>query len=452
MEPAQNPKRCQLLTSMTAHQSGLRIDYHGAMQASIRPASRIDRVHYDIRGALARRAHALEQSGVDVLHLNIGNPSLFGLETPQVLRDAVAQHLARADGYGPQMGIAPAREAIAARCQRRGLSHIQPSDVIIGNGVSELVDLSLRSLLEPGDEVLIPCPDYPLWSASVILNGAQPVYYPCPAGLGFEPDVAAIEGLITPKTRALVVINPNNPTGAVYGRDTLKQLADVADRHGLVLLADEIYDGICYDDTPMWPLASLANGVCLSFGGLSKVHRACGLRVGWAVISGQPSATHDWWAAMEKLAALRLSANMPGQWAVPAALEADTSIEDLIIPGGRLHASRQAIIDAVDQSTHLSLVKPKGALYAFPCIQGLDELADHDNMPYDDAAFAQDLLETHHILVVPGSGFNLDRRAFFRATLLPEPQALTHAFQAMDHLLDSVMSTASFTKAATAAR
>jgi alanine-synthesizing transaminase len=391
------------------------------MASPIQPARRIDDVHYDIRGPLARRAHALEQSGVEVLHLNIGNPSLFGLETPQVLREAVAAHLPHADGYGPQLGIMPAREAIAAHAQRQGFDGVTFNDVIIGNGVSELVDLSLRSLLEPGDEVLIPAPDYPLWSASVILNNARPVYYPCPAELGFEPDVGALEALITPNTRALVVINPNNPTGAVYSRDTLQQLADLADRHGLVLLADEIYAGICYDNTPMVPMATLAGGVCLSFGGLSKVHRACGLRVGWAVISGEKSAT---------------------------ALEADASIADLIRPGGRLDASRRAIMQAVERSNHLSLVEPKGALYAFPAIRGLESRSGVGGAPYDDAAFARDLLETHHILVVPGSSFNLDQRAFFRATFLPEPAVLTQAFQVIDQLLDSTLHRQTFTATA----
>ena len=416
------------------------------MTAPIQPAQRIDQVHYDIRGPLARRAHALEQSGVEVLHLNIGNPSLFGIETPQVLRDAVARHLPQCDGYGPQLGIMPAREAIAAHAKRRGLADVTPAQVMIGNGVSELVDLALRSLLEPGDEVLVPAPDYPLWSASVILNNAQPVDYPCPAELGFEPDVEAIEALITPQTRALVVINPNNPTGAVYRRETLQRMADLAARHGLVLLADEIYDGICFDDTPMWPLGALTDGVCLSFGGLSKVHRACGLRVGWAVLSGERAATDQWWAAMEKLAALRLSANMPGQWAVPAALEADQSIQDLIRPGGRLHAARQTIIDAVSASEHLALVEPKGALYAFPAIPGLAHgQVVVDGAPYDDAAFARDLLERHHILVVPGSSFNLEPRCFFRATLLPEPDVLAEAFQAIDALLDERLGESAFT-------
>lgn len=418
------------------------------MAFPIQPARRIDDVHYDIRGPLARRAHALEQRGVEVLHLNIGNPSLFGLETPQVLREAVAAQLPHADGYGPQLGIMPAREAIAAHAQRQGFDGVTFNDVIIGNGVSELVDVSLRSLLEPGDEVLIPAPDYPLWSASVILNNARPVYYPCPAELGFEPDIGALEALITPNTRALVVINPNNPTGAVYSRATLQHLADLAERHGLVVLADEIYAGICYDDTPMVPMATLAGGVCLSFGGLSKVHRACGLRVGWAVISGEKSATRAWWAAMEKLAALRLSANMPGQWAVPAALEADASIKDLIRPGGRLDASRRAITQAVERSSHLSLVEPKGALYAFPAIRGLESGSGVGGVPYDDAAFARDLLETHHILVVPGSSFNFDQRAFFRATFLPEPAVLTQAFQAIDQLLDSALQGQAFTATA----
>ncbi len=403
----------------------------------IQPASRIDAVSYEIRGTLAKRARELEHLGHEILYLNIGNPGAFGLRTPETMREAVVRNLQRAEPYGHQMGIFPAREAIAMQFQDRGLTETRYHDVVIGNGVSELVDLSLRALIEPGDEVLIPSPDYPLWSASVVLNGGQPVYYPCPPEHQFEPDLDALVKAITPKTRALVVINPNNPTGAVYSKETLIALAEIAKTHRLVLLADEIYDGIAYDGAEVVPMASLVtDGVCLTFGGLSKVYRACGYRIGWAVISGATDHAKDYWAAIEKLAALRLSANVPGQWAVQTALGGHQSIQDLVAAGGRLHQARQAVLESVHASRHLSLMAPQGALYAFPCIQAIDEAHRQSRaLPFTDQAFAEALVEQKHILVVPGSSFNFSNPAHFRVTLLPEADVLKAAFESIDELL-----------------
>lgn len=407
------------------------------MEWTIQPASRIDAVSYEIRGTLARRARELEQLGHEILALNIGNPGAFGFRTPETMREAVVRNLQRAEPYGHQMGIFPAREAVAMHFQDRGLTETRYRDVAIGNGVSELVDLSLRALIEPGDEVLIPSPDYPLWSASVVLNGGQPAYYPCRPEHAFEPDLDALVNAITPKTRALVVINPNNPTGAVYSKDTLQALADIAMAHRLVLLADEIYEGIGYDNIDMVPLSTLVDdGVCLTFGGLSKVYRACGYRIGWAVLSGAIDHATDYWAAIEKLAALRLSANMPGQWAVQTALGGHQSIQELVATGGRLFEARQAVIESVDASRHLSLVTPQGALYAFPCIKAIDHAhAQGAPLPFDDQAFAETLLEKKHILVVPGSSFNFPNPAHFRVTLLPQPDVLKSAFVAIDEVL-----------------
>lgn len=411
------------------------------MKWKIQPASRIDAVSYEIRGTLAKRARALEDLGHEILHLNIGNPGAFGFRTPETMRQAVIRNLQRAEPYGFQMGIFPAREAVAMQFQHRGLTETRYEDVIIGNGVSELVDLSLRALLELGDEVLIPSPDYPLWSASVVLNGGQPVYYPCPPDQQFEPNLEALVQAITPKTRALVVINPNNPTGAVYSKETLQALVDIAETHQLILLADEIYDRIAYDDAHVVPLATLVNrGVCLSFGGLSKVYRACGYRIGWAVLSGATECAKDYWEAIEKLAALRLSANVPGQWAVQTALGGHQSIKDLVAPGGRLHQARQAITESIDASRHLSLVTPKGALYAFPAIKAIDQAQrEKRSLPFTDQAFAERLLEEKHILVVPGSSFNFQNQAHFRLTLLPEPDPLREAVVAMDEVLDQML-------------
>ena len=404
--------------------------YHYAMKPTFQTASRVREVRYEIRGALARRARELEQQGHDVLHLNIGNPGAFGLRTPETMRRAVVRNLQYSEAYGPQTGIFPAREAVAMQFQARGLTDTTFDQVLIGNGVSELVDLVLRSLLEPGDEVLVPAPDYPLWTAAVVLNGGRAVHYPCRAENDFMPKVEELEALVTPRTRALVVINPNNPTGAVYSEDTLQALAELAARHNLILFSDEIYDSICFDQARFVPMAPLAREtLCVSFGGLSKVYRACGWRVGWAVFTGQLDRAEDYRLAVEKLAALRLSANVPGQWAVQTALGGYQSIADLVARGGRLHDSRQAILDAVAKSDFLDLVTPMGAMYAFPSIR-------QGRLPgIDDHQFAAELLERKHILIVPGSSFNIEARNYFRVTLLPEAEVLAEAFDDIDELL-----------------
>ncbi len=398
---------------------------------TVRPASRVEQVRYEIRGALARRAHELEQAGHEVLHLNVGNPGRFGLHAPETMRQAVIRNLAESDAYGPQTGIFPAREAVAIQFQERGLSETRFHQVMIGNGVSELVDLSLRALLEPGDEVLIPAPDYPLWTAAAVLNGGRAVHYPCTADHSFLPDPAEIEARITARTRAIVVINPNNPTGAVYPVALLRQLAEIAARHRLVLFSDEIYDAITYDGAEFVPMAMLApDAVCISFGGLSKVYRACGWRVGWMVFSGDLDAAADYRLAVEKLAALRLSSNVPAQWAVQTALGGYQSIQELVAPGGRLYEARRAVVDAVNASRHLELVAPEGAMYAFPSVRLPDPAG------FDDHAFAARLLEAAHVLIVPGTSFNIADSRHFRITLLPEPRALHAAVEAIDELLD----------------
>lgn len=398
----------------------------------IQTASRVADVRYEIRGPLARRAHELEAQGHEVLHLNVGNPGAFGLHAPETMREAIVRNLKSSDAYGPQTGIFPAREAVAIQFQERGLVDTRFHQVLIGNGVSELVDLTLRALLEPGDEVLVPAPDYPLWTAAVVLNGGRAVHYACPAANGFLPDPEAIEAQITDRTRALVVINPNNPTGAVYPRALLEDLAAIAERHGLVLFADEIYDAILYDGAEFTPMATLVeNTLCVSFGGLSKVYRACGWRVGWLVFTGDLERAEAYRLAVEKLAALRLSSNVPTQWAVQTALGGYQSIHELTDEGGRLYEARRAVIEAVAASRHLDLVSPGGAMYAFPSVK--------TGAGFDDHAFARDLLEHHHILVVPGTSFNITDPRHFRITLLPEPQRLTRAIEAIDEQLDDLL-------------
>ena len=342
--------------------------------------------------------------------------------------DMFAQAIAAEQRH--QQGLPAVREDIAAHYKRRGAPNATPERIFIGNGVSELIDISLRALLNPGDEVLVPSPDYPLWTAATILNDGKAVHYDCRPENGFMPDPAQIESLITPRTRALVIINPNNPSGAVYPRELLVQLVDVAVRHGLLLMSDEIYDIITYDGAEFVPLAPLAGDhPCISFSGLSKVHRACGWRIGWALLSGEATRLGDYHHAIDLLGALRLCANVPGQFAVPAALNGPDTITPLCTPGGRLYETRRAVLDVCAASEHLDLVVPKGALYAFPAVVGAAAIG------FDDHRFALNLMEEEGVLVVPGSSFNVGYRNHFRVTLLPEAEMMREVFRRIDSLL-----------------
>ncbi|MDR2012888.1 MAG: aminotransferase class I/II-fold pyridoxal phosphate-dependent enzyme [Rhodanobacter sp.] len=397
---------------------------------SIRPSAHLADVRYEIRGALARRSRELEAAGQPITKLNIGNPGRYGFDTPPHMREAIARHLRDSEAYGHEQGLEEAREAIVEQQRLRGARHVEVERVFIGNGVSELIDLSLRALLQQGDEVLLPSPDYPLWSAATILNGGKPRYYRCLAEHDHQPDPDEIESLITPRTRALVLINPNNPTGAVYPRERLERIVAIAERHRLLLLCDEIYDEILYDGAAFQPLAAIAgNWPCISFGGLSKVHRACGYRVGWMSLSGEPSRTADYRDALQLLAALRLCANMTAQWAVCPALQSAPTITALTAPGGRLYEARRAILEGVAASQFLDVVAPAGAIYAFPRVRA-DRLAD-----FDDEVFALRLLEEESVLVVPGSSFNVPRSRYLRLTLLPQPEQLREVFTRIERVL-----------------
>lgn len=398
---------------------------------TIKPSAHLAEVRYEIRGALTRRARELEAAGLPIIKLNIGNPARYGFSVPEHLRQAIAMHLHESEAYGHEQGLEEAREAIAAQQRERGAHQVSIERIFIGNGVSELIDLSLRALLQPGDEVLLPSPDYPLWSAATILNGGVPRYYRCLAENRHMPDPEELETLIGPRTRALVLINPNNPTGAVYPRPLLEQIAAIAARHRLLLLCDEIYDEILYDGTPFQPLADVAGATpCISFGGLSKVHRACGYRVGWLSLSGDPARTREYRDALQLLAALRLCANVTAQWAVIPALQDAPTINALTSSGGRLHEARRAVLAGVASSQYLDVVTPGGALYAFPRVRS-------DLMPeFDDNAFALRLLEEESVLIVPGSSFNVPDSRHMRITLLPQPAQLSEVFVRMERVLE----------------
>src|SRR5690242_5335185 len=401
-------------------------------EVSLRPSESLRHVRCEIRGKLARRAHTMQRMRYEIVSLNIGNPGAFGFRTPETMRLAMIENLQNAEGYCHQKGIFPAREAVVMQQQARGVQNVSAEEVFIGNGVSELIDLVLRALLNSGDEVLVPSPDYPLWTAAVTLNGGRAVHYPCRPENGFIPDPEELARLVTPRTRAIVIINPNNPTGAVYPRAVLEALAHLAERSGLIVFSDEIYDQMVYDDTEFVPMATLVRDtLCATMSGLSKIYRACGYRVGWAVFSGRTRGAADYLSALELLSSLRLCSNVPGQWAVQTALGGYQSIRELVSPGGRLYESRRAILEAVGHSRFLELVPPPGAMYAFVGVN------TRDLGSFDDERFALDLLEQKHVLVAPGVSFNVPYRTHFRITNLPDAPLLKIVFERIEQVLES---------------
>ena len=393
----------------------------------------LEGVRYEIRGELAHRAMELERQGYEIISLNIGNPGLFGYRTPETMRLAMIENLGQSEAYCHQKGIFPAREAVVMQQQDRGVLDLTAEDVFIGNGVSECIDFVLRALLNQGDEILVPSPDYPLWSAAVALNQGTPVYYNCRPENGFQPDPEEIRSLITPKTRGIVLINPNNPTGAVYSREMLEEIVSIAEEHQIIVFADEIYDQMLYGDAVHVPMAALVHDtLCATFNGLSKIYRACGYRVGWVAFSGERENAKEYMHAVELLASLRLCANVPGQWAVQTALGGYQSIRKLTEPGGRLFQSRQAIIDGVNNSKYLELCVPDGAMYAFLRV-------NCELIPgFQDQHFALELLEKKHVLIAPGSSFNVPYRDHFRITTLPDARKMAVVFERFEAVLDSM--------------
>ena len=379
-------------------------------------------VCYDIRGPVLEHAKRLEDEGHRILKLNIGNPAPFGFDAPEDILQDVIHNLPAAQGYCDAKGLLSARRAVVQYHQGKGVEDIDVGDIYLGNGVSELIVMAMQAMLDDGDEVLIPAPDYPLWTAAVSLAGGTPVHYLCDESADWSPDLDDLEAKIGPRTKAVVVINPNNPTGAVYSGEVLGGIVELARQRHLVLLADEIYDKILYDDAEHISTASLAPDLlCLTFNGLSKAYRVAGFRSGWMVVSGPRQHARDYIEGLDVLANMRLCANVPAQHAIQAALGGRQSINDLVLPGGRLHDQRDRAWKLLTDIPGVSCVKPKGALYVFPRL-------DPDVYPFhDDERLVLDLLLQEHLLIVQGTGFNWPWPDHVRIVTLPHVDDLETA-------------------------
>ncbi|WP_431944806.1 pyridoxal phosphate-dependent aminotransferase [Actinacidiphila sp. bgisy167] len=393
-------------------------------------SSKLADVCYEIRGPVIEHANALEEAGHSVLRLNTGNPALFGFEAPEEILQDIIRTLPASHGYSDSRGILSARRAVAQHYQERGLADVGVDDVFLGNGVSELVQMAVQALVDDGDEVLIPAPDFPLWTAVTNLAGGKAVHYLCDEQADWFPDLDDIASKITSRTRALVIINPNNPTGAVYPRELLEGMLDLARRHHLVVFADEVYDKILYDDAVHHTAAQLAPDVlCLTFSGLSKAYRVAGFRSGWLVVTGPRQHARSYLEGLTMLASMRLCPNVPAQQAIQAALGGRQSIKDLILPGGRLHEQRDKAWEKLNEIFGVSCVKPKGALYAFP------RLDPKVHRIHDDEKFVLDLLLREKIQVVQGTGFSWPRPDHFRILTLPRADDLDAAISRIGRFL-----------------
>lgn len=396
-------------------------------------SSKLRNVLYEIRGKALVEAARLESEGHQILKLNTGNPATFGFEAPhQIVRDMLAA-LPTAHGYSESKGIVTARRAVVSRYEEiEGFPRFDPDDVFLGNGVSELITMVMQALLDEDDEVLIPAPDYPLWTAMTSLAGGTPVHYVCDEDNGWQPDLEDIRSKVTPRTKAVVIINPNNPTGAVYSREVLEGLVQIARENELLLLSDEIYDRILFDDAEHIPTATLAPDLlCLTFNGLSKTYRVAGYRSGWVVITGPKSHARGFLEGITLLASTRLCPNVPAQYAVQAALGGVQSIDSLIAPSGRLHEQRDIAWKGLEAIPGVSCVKPAGALYAFPRLDPeVHEIRDDEKLVYD-------LLVSEKILLVQGTGFNWATPDHLRVVTLPEARVLSEAVERLGNFLSS---------------
>jgi alanine-synthesizing transaminase len=396
-------------------------------------SSKLANVGYDIRGPVLDKARQMEDEGQKIIKLNIGNIAAFGLEPPDEIVQDMIRNLGTqvAAGYTDSKGLFAPRRAVVHYTQEKHVAGVTVDDVYLGNGASELIAMSMNALLDAGDEVLIPSPDYPLYTAVVSLSGGTPVHYRCDEGAGWLPDIADIRARITPRCKAIVVINPNNPTGALYPPELLREIVELARQHQLIVFADEIYDKTLYDGAEHTSIASLADDVLVvTFNGLSKNYRACGYRAGWMVVSGDKRHARDYIEGLNMLASMRLCANTPGQLAIQTALGGYQSIKDLVAPGGRLARQRELAYELLTRIPGVSVVKPKAALYLFPRL-------DARLYPIsDDQQFAYELLAEEKVLIVQGSGFNVPDNQHFRVVFLPHTDDLEEAIGRIARFLD----------------
>jgi len=397
----------------------------------VRKSRKLAGVCYDIRGPVLTEAKRLEEEGYRILKLHIGNTAPFGLEAPDELFHDVIVNIREAQGYCDSKGLFSARKAVMQHCQQRQIRGVGVEDVYVGNGVSELIVMALQALLDNGDEVLIPAPDYPLWTAAVHLCGGTAVHYLCDEGSAWHPDLDDLRVKITDRTKAIVVINPNNPTGALYPPEVLQEIHDIAAENDLILFADEIYDKIVYDGNTHLPLASISDDlVCITFNGLSKAYRAPGFRAGWMVLSGRKERVRDYREGLDILANMRLCSNVPAQFAVQAALGGYQSIQDLVLPTGRLGQQRDLAHRMINDIPGVDCVKPQGALYLFPRLD-----AKRFNITSDEQ-LALDLLRQEKILLVPGTGFNWPHPDHIRIVFLPNHEDLQEALKRFGQFLE----------------
>ena len=401
------------------------------MLRPVKKSGKLDNVCYDIRGPVLARAKQMEDEGQRIIKLNIGNPAPFGFAAPEEIVQDVIVNLPGASGYSDSKGLFAARKAIMHYTQGKAIAGVQIDDIIIGNGVSELIVLTMQALLNNGDEVLVPAPDYPLWTAAVTLAGGVARHYLCDESANWMPDLDDIRAKITPQTRAIVIINPNNPTGALYTTALLQGILAIARQHQLIVFADEIYDKVLYDGCTHTSIASLADDVlCITLNGLSKNYRVCGYRAGWLVISGDKRHALDYIEGLNMLASMRLCSNVPGQYAIQTALGGYQSIDDLVAPGGRLARQRDLAWELLTAIPGVTCVKPHAALYMFPRL-------DAQMYPIaDDQKFILDLLEEERVLIVQGSGFNWPQADHFRVVILPHEDELREAIARIARFLE----------------
>jgi alanine-synthesizing transaminase len=397
----------------------------------IAKSAKLANVCYDIRGPVLARAKQMEEEGHRIIKLNIGNLGAFGFDSPEEIQQDMIRNLPNAAGYTDSKGIFAARKAVMHYTQQKNIKGVTIEDIYLGNGCSELIVMAMNALLNPGDEVLVPAPDYPLWTAAVSLSGGTPRHYLCDESNGWLPDLDDIRAKITPNTRALVVINPNNPTGALYPDDLLKELIEIARQHDLILYADEVYDKVLYDGVTHTSLASLSEDVLtITFNGLSKNYRSCGYRSGWMIVSGEKRPAKDYIEGLDMLASMRLCANVPGQYAIQTALGGYQSIDDLVGPGGRMRRQRDVAWDLITAIPGVSCVKPKATLYMFPRL-------DPKMYPIDDdQQFILELLQEQRVLLVQGTGFNWPHPDHFRLVFLPHEDDLREAIGRVARFLD----------------